>query len=499
MAVLVLYRLGARSLWLDEGFTYAAASQHGTRLLSAALKDGGTSLSYYIGLHFWLEAAGSRQVALRLPTAIAGIGTAAVCFYTLRRLFDRRAAIFGSTFVAVSVGFVWWAQNARAYVLAAFLVCCSMMAFVCGVQGGRRRAWVAYVLLTALAAYTLVLSVLIVIAQVASLPALGPWKSWPRRQMAASFAALAILGLPLLWVFADHGTGPASWITPPVPLFGVNNRYLFEFLASTRSVGVPYKQTTVTLLTTATVLTWALAAAEFTYRLATRGRGQASWSYALLLIWFTLPPVLSYVISMQVHPILSDRYIIDALPAGSMVAGVGLSRLRPRPVAAVAAVAMVCWRASMIPPGYGYSIEDWRQGVTDVTARAHPRDCIAFFVADGYSSFDYYVEHSAHLPGPVPRPVLPASPWSSKAAYALDPESIREAQLAGLVASCPRIWLLQSHASGVPPGPGVPEYRARVYEASQRLHAELTGAYVQQSAWSFRGAHVFLYVRDGHR
>src|ERR1700733_11956012 len=52
---LVLYDLGSRSLWLDEGFTFAAASQHGAALLHAALRDGGNALSYYVGMHYWMD------------------------------------------------------------------------------------------------------------------------------------------------------------------------------------------------------------------------------------------------------------------------------------------------------------------------------------------------------------------------------------------------------------------------------------------------------------
>ncbi|HTV12708.1 MAG TPA: glycosyltransferase family 39 protein [Acidimicrobiales bacterium] len=497
IVVLVLYRLGARSIWLDEGFTFAAASQHGSALLAAALKDGGTALSYYIGMHFWMELFGSTEFALRLPTAIAAIGAVPVCFAFLERLFDRRAALFGATFVAASVGFVFWSQNARAYVVAVFFVCCSMLALVCAVQGRGRRAWAAYAVLTALAIYTLVLSVLVVVAQVLSLLVVGHWRDLPKRQLGFSLGAIALLGAPLVWVFVDHGTGAASWIAPPGPLFDLNNRYLFDFLASTRSVGVPYSPVSVGYLTVATVVCWALAGGQFAYRLATRRTEETTWAYGLLFAWFTLPPALNYLISDTVQPLLSDRYIIDALPAASMVIGVALSRLRPWPLALAAALVMAVWRVSLILPGYGVSLENWRQGVTEVVARAQPHDCIAFFVADGYSPFDYYVEHSKDLPGPVPAPVLPDAPWSSRGAYALDPEAVPISRWPRVVASCPRLWLLRTHAVGAPPGHGVLAYRVREYRASVALQAELSSSYRAEPTWWFRGVHVFLYVRRG--
>ena len=120
-AGLVLYDLGSRSLWLDEGVTFTTASQHGSRLLQDALGDGGNMVSYYLGMHYWTALFGSSEFAIRLPTALAAIGTVPVCFHLLKRLFDLRAAVFGAFFAAVSIPFVWYAQDARAYTVALFL------------------------------------------------------------------------------------------------------------------------------------------------------------------------------------------------------------------------------------------------------------------------------------------------------------------------------------------------------------------------------------------
>lgn len=48
-----------------------------------------------------------------------------------------------------------------------------------------------------------------------------------------------LLGVPPVWVFADQRTGQAAWLPPPGSPFDANNRYLFDFLAPTRSVGSP--------------------------------------------------------------------------------------------------------------------------------------------------------------------------------------------------------------------------------------------------------------------
>ena len=125
--------------------------------------------SYYLGMHNWMAVFGSSEFSMRMPTALAAIGTVPICADLLRRLFDQRAALFGALSVAVSVPFVWYAQDARAYLVALSFVCAAMLAFVVAVQTRRRLAWAAYVTLTVLSVYTLVLSALMVLVQLTSL------------------------------------------------------------------------------------------------------------------------------------------------------------------------------------------------------------------------------------------------------------------------------------------------------------------------------------------
>ena len=493
-AGLVLYDLGSRSLWLDEGATFTTASQHGARLWQAALDDGGNMFSYYLGMHYWIAVFGSSEFSMRMPTALAAIGTIPTCACLLRRLFDGRAASFGAFFVAVSVPFVWYAQDARAYLVALFLACAATLAFVVALQTGRRQAWAAYVALTVLSAYTLVLSSVLVAAQLASL-VFRRWRELRWRPLLASCGAMALLVVPLAWVITDHGAEATKWLPAPGPIFGEVDRYLLYFFASSRSNGVPFSNSVVHPLLVAMVLCWALGAWLLFSSLGRRRRSEQTWGYGLLYCWFVIPLAVTWAISVVLQPVLSDRYVLAALPPASMIAGVALSRLRPWPVAVSAGLAVLILRASVLVPSYGVPIENWRQGVIDIAGRSEPHDCLAFFVADGYTAFDYYVLHLKSLPGPIPVPVLPNTSWQSRAPYVLDPESVPRSRMPEVARSCPRLWLVTSHAHAYPQGPGVLPYRLHVYETRQALGAELTPLYRQKSAWSFPGADVSLYVR----
>jgi len=237
-AGLFLYKLGTRSVWLDEGDTFTTASQHGAALWHWMLNDGGNMVSYYLGMHVMVTLFGTSPAVMRLPTALAAIATVPVSFYLLRRLFDRRAAVFGAAFVAVSLPFVYWAQQARGYAVATLLVTASTLALVLGVQTRRRAANVAYVALSVLAIYTILLSALVLVAQAASLT-LRRRNEVPWRALAFSGAAIGVLCVPVGVAAAIRGTAPVDWIGQPGSVFGGTMRDLVVFLASARANGTP--------------------------------------------------------------------------------------------------------------------------------------------------------------------------------------------------------------------------------------------------------------------
>ena len=495
-AALVLHDLGSRSLWIDEGDTFATASQHGQQLLHAALNDGGNMFIYYVGMHYWMALFGSSEFSIRMPTALAAIATVPVSFYLLKRLFDLRAAVFGALFVAVSVPFVWWAQTARAYVPALFLVCAATLAFVVAVQTKRRLAWASYGALTALSAYAIVLAPLVVVAQIGSLM-FRRWRDLQWKALLGSAGAAALLAAPLAWVIADHGTEAVKWVRPTAPLLSSTHWYLVQLLASSRTAGVPFSQSRVQDLTLATLLCWGFGAWLFVSSVFKRRRTGNSFGFGLLFGWLLLPPLITYVLSVEVEPMFVDRYLLVALLPASMIIGVSLSRLRPWPVAVVAGLAVLLLRADMISPSYAVPLENWRQGVTNIASRSRPHDCIAFFIADGYTPFDYYARHLKLPVGRLPVPVLPASSWQQVKPYVLDPATISPARMPGVVSSCPRIWLLSSHDSGFPPGPNIRPYLVQVYDAHRALVSELDRSYRPTSTWGFPGVAVALYVRRG--
>jgi len=64
--------IGGPSLWIDEGHTWRYAQEPlGTMLSTTLGSTNAVEAAYYVVLHFWIGIAGSSEVALRLPSAVA--------------------------------------------------------------------------------------------------------------------------------------------------------------------------------------------------------------------------------------------------------------------------------------------------------------------------------------------------------------------------------------------------------------------------------------------
>ncbi len=493
-AVLVLHGLGSRDLWVDEGATFSYASQHGAALWHAVIGDAGNMMAYYAAMHVVMELFGTSPDVLRLPSAICTVATVPVCFALVKRLFDRRAATLSALLVAASVPLVYWGQMARAYAPAVLLVSASTLAFVVALQTGRRAAWACYCVFSVLAIYCILLTGLVVVAQYCSL-ALRRRQDLPVARLVASIATIASLSVPIAVIGLVRGDSRLDWLPATGPPLDAANQYLVKFVASAEQGGVA-SGGEVRLVVLGMLAAWLLAACLFAVCVARRHRCDESFAWGLLLGTFLLPALATYAISELIHPVLSDRYLLSVVAPASMVAGVACSRIRPAAGAWLAGQALVGLRIVQITPTYGVSLEDWQAATSYVLGRTQPHDCAAFFIADGYMVFDYYLLRDERPHETLPDPVLPDSPWSTKQPYVLDPATIPRAQLPRIVASCPRLWLVETHQAGQRPGSGVPLFQVEKFHGYNLLMREIRPSYLPVSQRTYTGVKVVLYVRE---
>ncbi len=169
------------------------------RLPSGVLYPSGSLFSYLEAAFFGLFGFG--DFIARLPSLLCATLTLPLFYIITRRLFNRRAALFGILFLALTPEAVVWGGRARMYALLQLLVLLMVYAFYRAVLDVERRA-------------------------------ISPWL-WPLLFWASIFAQdEAILLLPVFWAATLIARG-LSWFLRwrillsqvLLPLLGVGVRY----------------------------------------------------------------------------------------------------------------------------------------------------------------------------------------------------------------------------------------------------------------------------------
>jgi mannosyltransferase len=208
-AVLRLATLDLQSFWYDEAFTpvHVLHASLWATLRSVEHSENTPPLWYVLA---WADARvlGTGEVALRLPSALAGIATVPVAWGIGRELAGRRAAIVCALLVAVNPLFVWYSQEARAYGLFVLTGALAMLCFLRAERQPTRGRMALFALTGALALLTHYFAVFLLIPMVL-------WLLCGQRTRRAALPAVALLvlvGLALVPLILSQGGHGTQWI-----------------------------------------------------------------------------------------------------------------------------------------------------------------------------------------------------------------------------------------------------------------------------------------------
>ena len=115
-AALRLGTIDVQSFWYDEAYVpvHTLHASLGATLTAVVHRENTPPL-WYVLVWGWSRVFGTGEVALRLPSALAGVATVAVAWGIGQELAGRRAAIATAALVATNPLLVWYSQEARAY------------------------------------------------------------------------------------------------------------------------------------------------------------------------------------------------------------------------------------------------------------------------------------------------------------------------------------------------------------------------------------------------
>ncbi|MEU8462571.1 glycosyltransferase family 39 protein [Streptomyces sp. NPDC029003] len=455
------FRGGTPQLWRDELASWNAASRGTGELLAMLGHVDAVSGLYYLLLHGWVSLFGDSAAMLRLPSALAMAGSAALVVLTARALFDRRTAVFAGLLFALLPVVTRYGTEARSYAFVVLAVSAATWLLLRALARPRPARWAAYALAVALAGLLHMVALLFLLPH-ALIVALRWWRD-RRGRTAVSFAVAAAAGLlaviPLVLLGRQQVSRQISWIKTPRmrDLAGLwDNLFASPLVA----LGIA----AVALLP----LAWS------------RGRRPA----VELLLLGAAPIAAVYVVSQGATSYFIDRYVLFTVPAWVMLAAAGLAALRPRPAGAAALAGLIL-----------LGVPDQRHLRTEQAKETSDGRAAARVIAQGYRPgdgfvpvrgddrvymVDYQIEY--YLPDGVrPRDVFAAR--SARQQDDLFPQECPRAEQC--LGDTARIWLVTRATSKRDPYDRLPADQTRALKAHYRI----------ASTTDVRGLHVSLLER----
>ncbi|MET8833111.1 glycosyltransferase family 39 protein [Micromonospora sp. NPDC004540] len=142
--VVTLAGIGHAQPWRDELATWSAATRPVPDLVRLAGTIDAATGPYYLLMHGWTALAGTSPTALRLPSALAMTGAAALTARLGARLVGPRAGLLAGLLLAVLPATSRYGQEARPYALATLLAVLATLLLVGALRRPTWRRWTGY-------------------------------------------------------------------------------------------------------------------------------------------------------------------------------------------------------------------------------------------------------------------------------------------------------------------------------------------------------------------
>ena len=454
----VLFRvhdLSRTSISLDEAVSWKQARLPFFEMLSATAHDNYPPLHNLI-LHITIALFGDSELALRAPSALFGIATVGLIGMLGTVLWGRTTGLLAALFLAMSGYHVWYSTEARMYSLFAFT---STLFVYMVVQLACRPKWTTVAGCAAAGTallythfYGIFVFVGVGVFVFFALARQAAWMRTSRVEWLIAQAVPIIVFLP--WaIILVHRTRrvllKGFWIPDPT------GEFVLQSLA--KLAGGEITLIIISVLAFLSVMNLGRGT-HGSDRLV--HRPQPDWQIGIVLTWLITPFIGGYLFSIVGKPILLDRYLICALPAGVLLAARGCTTLASHKLIFTLAVACVVFAAV---PNLNYQAffrlrPDVRAAMQEFAAQYRPSDKV-IFVEHVQIPSQYYYRNSI-----------------------VDSMSVQPEELSLTEIEASRLWIIIRDASP---------------QSLQSLKSGLPAAYKMEFEKSWRhGPHLLLLIRS---
>jgi 4-amino-4-deoxy-L-arabinose transferase-like glycosyltransferase len=401
----VLRLLLVRGIWVDEAISIHQAHMSLAGMLQNLRATDNHPPLYFLILWGTVRLIGSGELAVHIPTIIAGTLLIPAVYITGRELFDRRTGVVAALLTTVAPLLIWYAQEARPYAFFMLFATLAVWAQMRVVRDGRTRYWVAYGALTIALLYTHYFSLIPIALQQIAFAAVIWHRSRHGEQVNqmitrywVTWIAIAIAVAPLVGYvhqqFANDvttgqgmaGAPSAGAASTGVPQTGHPNVYALI----TNFVWAIWGYHTDSTMLRITAL-WPVL---MLLALALLGRGRSPVSL-LVLALAVLPAFILMAIGFKDRMLFEVRYFSGAVPMlmiGCARAAVS-SSARRLPVALITAALLATMLAGAADQQLAKSNPrdyDFRAALEVVRSRAHPGDTLLYAPVYLNDVIEYY-------------------------------------------------------------------------------------------------------------
>lgn len=143
-----------RSLWADEGWTLLLAAGDTPAKIVQTLAYDQHSPLYFLGIHYWIDATGNSEFAIRAFSAFWGILSVAAIYQVGRLSFGGSVGLMAAGLLAIWDFSIDLSQDARQYSILLFLSLLSTAYFLRYLKTETRSHGIGWFIVSVLALYT---------------------------------------------------------------------------------------------------------------------------------------------------------------------------------------------------------------------------------------------------------------------------------------------------------------------------------------------------------
>jgi 4-amino-4-deoxy-L-arabinose transferase-like glycosyltransferase len=380
--------LGSSSLYIDEGLSWAAASAPLRDVIDRVAAGEISPPLHYLALHEVIGRFSDSEVALRLPSALAGVALVAAILWVGTRAAGPRAGAVAAALAAVSPLLLEYSQQARAYVFATLAVTVAAGALLEAERrepgSPARRAWLIATAASSIVGvwthYTAALVILPLFASAVLRRAIDRREAFALGATGVAWLALA----PLLVDQLDNGNEK-----------GVAHLGRLSVGNVVQAVGTPFDSRYGNFDLTPLTVGGAVVVAAAAVAALTRPPREGPVVRSLILPLAFLPLAAMLAVTILGPDVLLTRYLAVTAPFMLILIGALVTSLSWPGAVATALVAAICALGGSIATHtvYGRYL-DWRAGTREVSARVRAGDAVLLGYPPSAAVFDYYKAHT---------------------------------------------------------------------------------------------------------